>query len=1043
MKEILEMDIISLLENKENFRIGNTLFREHKYSDAVIDIKDSNFKLSLNVDNFKVNLDVIDSSISTYFCSCEKKDICEHIVCGINIYNESIKFDLDLYKNLKDLFFVVKPVLINNDDTNWSIRVFVNFATDNYNKINISNIYKLFEKENEFKFFMDFSFLKEQLDYESVKLLDDFKNMLISTNIVSHSNYFDLNANNIDEWLAFFNKHNIQISLNNEDLWLITEYNFGNSKYDWEVGSAVKPFVNNKKKYTLKGLKDFDYFSIVSNNYSYLLMLNRPKSQLFLYQYELLKEKNINDFIENINKSVAKNNFYKLYLAIKNLFWNYEKIINSVYVLQQGLSRIDPILEIKVFFHEMLNILVAKFSFIYGETIYPYVVNEINYFKRERFLEKKLLDEALVFFPYYNSEFQVFEIIEHQKLLEFQSWAIKKHNDDFFSIKAEEGLIFKQKKKKKFYIQSTRFDNDLLKIDWSLEDFSNEDMIRILTSYVKKIKYVKLSNGKEMNIDSDIDIESLKEELKSYNTSIEDLVEKNETQLSAHNANFFASLNPNMVDEETKNKILEKYDLNDVENELPDNLKNLLKDYQIKGYKWLKKLIQINAGGILADEMGLGKTMQTISIIADTYFNKRTELPTLIICPSSLVYNWSEEIKKFAPFLKFAIIDGNQFERSEIIRNANKYNVIITSLNLLTRDLKNYENVNFYLQIVDEAQRIKSHSALISKNVKEIKSLHRFALTGTPIENNLSELWSIFDYLMPNYLHDYKTFKYLYEDKIIGKDDLAVKKLRVRIDPFILRRTKKEVLKELPEKTTKILTCEFDDEQKQLYLTELQKSKLEIQNTIENSKENKNAQVFQVLTKLRLICCSPKIIYENSSSNGTKFRMCMDLIDDLIQNGSRILLFSQFVKMLDIISNELTRRKIPHLKLTGDCGKKERQEMVEKFNSKENIKIFLISLKAGGVGLTLTSADTVIHYDPWWNISLENQATDRAHRIGQKKNVNIYKLISKDSIEEKVLKLQETKLEIFNQIFDENNFGTNTNNKISMEQILDILDIKD
>lgn len=1048
MKPILEFDLSEFLNNPNDLLEGKELFRNCKFNNPDIKIDNSTISLYCNVDNNETTLKVMENQLLEYSCSCDvykfNQKICKHIICCIDIYNECSKHHVNNYKEMSDVIFVVKPIILFNEKNERIVRITTSFGTNNYQKINIANITNLFKNENEYLFFANFGIKKDQIDSDSQKLLDEFKNILIKTNNLNATSHIDINSESLDEWMYFFASNRISINLNNEDMWLVTDFYFDSIKHDWDIPNSVKPSVNNKKKYSLKGLRDFEFFHFTSNNNIYLFMLNSSKSTLNIYHYPITLERHVINFIEFVNKPVSKNNFYKLYLAIREMFWNYEKVITSIYVVQQNLARIDPVLEIKIFLHDVLNVLTAKFSFIYGENIYPYVENETNYLKRERFLEKKLLDEALQFFNYYNKEHDVFEMIDHQKLIDFQNWAIKKNNDEFFSIKAAEGIVFKPKKRKRFMVQGVKFDNDFLKVDWTLEEFSEDDMKKILQAYVKKIKYVKLSNNREINIEADIDIEQLKEELKSLNTTIEELVEKEHTQVSICNANYFAALYGNKVNDEIKEKIDKIFDDSDIKNELPDNLKNLLKDYQLKGYKWLKKLISLNAGGILADEMGLGKTMQSISILADTYYNKKTNLPSLIICPSSLVYNWSEELKKFAPFIKFVIIDGNQNERYKLLDEIEKYDVIITSLNLLSRDLDKYLEHTFYIKLVDEAQKIKSQSALISKNVKSIKAINKFALTGTPIENNLSELWSIFDYLMPNYLHDYKTFKQLYEDKIVGKDEVALQNLKIKINPFILRRTKKEVLKELPEKSTKILTCEFDDEQKTLYYTELHRGKFEIKNNLENKKEgNNNAQIFQVLSRLRQICCSPKLLYENSISNGSKFKMCMDLVEDAIANGSKILLFSQFVKMIDIISEEFKKRKIIHLSLTGDLGKKERLELVEKFNTKSHIKVFLISLKAGGVGLTLTSADTVIHYDPWWNSSLENQATDRAHRIGQKNNVNIFKLISKDSIEEKVLKLQETKTEMFNQIFDENNLGSKQpSSQISMEQILEVLDIE-
>ncbi len=1048
MKTIIDTEITEFLNSPNDLIEGKDLFKNCKFSDPDIQTNDSSIRINSIVEQNPANLFILESTIKEFSCECDSykfnKKICKHIVCLLNVYNESIKHDLDIYKDINEIIFNVKPIIVLDEKKDKTIRITVDFGTNNYQNIAVTNISNLFKYEDKFTFFANYGIRKEQVDEQSLNIIYEFKDILEKTNSMAASSFIDISYEHMDIWMEFFKKFGISFHLNAEGIWFITHYNYGQEKYDWEVSNSVKPFVNNKKKFSLKNVKDNDYVALYSKTHSYLLMINKSRNEINVFEYEFSKEVNIKNFVEQIGKTVNKNQFYSLYLAIRALFWNYEKIISSTYVMQQKLNKIDPVLEVKVFLHDELQILCAKLTFLYGDMSYPYKENETNYLKRERFLEKKIIDEIIPFFPDYNKEFDVFEIIEHQKWMDFKDWANKKANDEYYQFKAAEGLLFKIKKRKRFSIQGAKFDNEFLKVSWQLEGFSEEDMKKIISSYVKKIKYVKLSNNKEINISSEIDMEQLLEELKALNISVEDLMEDNTSNVSLYNASYFSSLYEDKLDDETKNKIKSIFDDSDVKNELPDNLKNLLKDYQIKGYSWWKKLMSLNAGGILADEMGLGKTMQSISVLADIYYNKKTNLPSIIICPSSLVYNWKNEISKFTPFIKFAVMDGSQQERHEILNNIDKYNIIITSLTLLSKDLDKYLEYEFFIQLIDEAQRIKSHSAQSTKNVKKINAKHKFALTGTPIENNLSELWSIFDYLMPGYLYDYKSFKQIYEDKIVDKDPLAAKKLKMRINPFVLRRTKKEVLKELPEKITKILTSELNEEQKELYLTELHRSKSEIQLNLKDKKE-KNTQVFEILLKLRQICCSPKLIYENAKSNGEKFKNCIDLVLQAIKNGSKILIFSQFVKMINILSEELSNRKIPHLSLTGSIPNQERLQLVDDFNNKEHYKVFLISLRAGGVGLTLTSADTVIHYDPWWNGSLEDQATDRAHRIGQKKNVSIYKLISKDSIEEKVLKLQETKKEMFNMMFDENGFldgETGASNKLTMDQLYEILDIE-
>ena len=383
------------------------------------------------------------------------------------------------------------------------------------------------------------------------------------------------------------------------------------------------------------------------------------------------------------------------------------------------------------------------------------------------------------------------------------------------------------------------------------------------------------------------------------------------------------------------------------------------------------------------------------------------------MCPSSLSLNWKNEIEKFAPNIKTLVIHGGAEERKSQIESIEKYNLVITSYDLLKRDIEIYENQNYEFKyiIADEAQYIKNNNTQNAKTIKEIKSETRFALTGTPIENSLSELWSIFDFIMPGYLYNYKKFKELYETPIVKENsEWAIKRLKMLIEPFILRRTKKEVLTELPDKTITVLNNEMQDEQLKIYMSYLANARREVNQELQaNGFEKSQIKILALLMRLRQICCHPSLFLSNYRGESSKLNQCMELIKDAIMSGHKILLFSGYSSMLEIIENELKKENIKYFKLTGQTKVGDRIKLVDEFNNNNEIKIFLISLKAGGTGLNLIGADMVIHYDPWWNLSAENQATDRTYRIGQKKNVQVYKLITKDSIEERIYELQEKK----------------------------------
>lgn len=477
----------------------------------------------------------------------------------------------------------------------------------------------------------------------------------------------------------------------------------------------------------------------------------------------------------------------------------------------------------------------------------------------------------------------------------------------------------------------------------------------------------------------------------------------------------------------------------DVEKELPKNLNASLRTYQKIGYNWLKGLEDYNLGGILADDMGLGKTLQMLSVIESYKESQEDKKPSIVVCPSSLTINWRNEAQKFASSLKVQVIYGGAEERINQIDNILNYDLIITSYDSLKRDIEKYKEKNYSFKyiIADEAQYIKNNNTQNAKAIKEIAAETKYALTGTPIENSLSELWSIFDFIMPGYLFSYKKFKELYETPIMKQEDtFAMNRLKMLISPFVLRRTKKEVLTELPDKTILVLNNEMQDEQLEIYLSYLSQAKQEALTEIQvNGFEKSQIKILALLMRLRQICCHPSLFIDNYRGPSSKLEQCMEILKDAISSGHKILLFSGYTSMFDFIEDELKKESIKYFKLTGKTKIGDRIEMVDEFNRNGDIKVFLISLKAGGTGLNLTGADMVIHYDPWWNLSAENQATDRTYRIGQKKNVQVYKLITKNSIEEKIYDLQQRKAELVdNMLSTQETFIS----KLSKDEIMDL-----
>lgn len=451
---------------------------------------------------------------------------------------------------------------------------------------------------------------------------------------------------------------------------------------------------------------------------------------------------------------------------------------------------------------------------------------------------------------------------------------------------------------------------------------------------------------------------------------------------------------------------------------LPESFKGELRTYQREGFNWLSFLREYGLAGILADDMGLGKTVQTLCLLLDHHKNGK-KMPSIVVAPTSVVYNWLSEAERFTPKLKTALFMGR--DRGELLKTlqsekAKKPDVIFTTYGIIRRDYETLRDLQFEFLVLDEAQNIKNPESVGAVASKSLKSFHRLALSGTPVENRLRELWSLFDFLMPDFLNTHKDFNETFERPIEAGIEGAGQKLRKIVHPFILRRLKNQVEKELPERTDIIQLCELEDDQRSLYLDVLDECRQKVFNEIA-SRGIKRSQisVLAALLRLRQVCCDPRLLKNRDQATApasAKLSAFVAMIAEIIDEGHKILVFSQFVEMLTLIRAELEKAGIDYAYIDGQTPAKERLDRVNNFNADPKLPIFLISLKAGGTGLNLTGADYVIHYDPWWNPAVENQATDRAHRIGQTRHVFNYKLITRGTVEEKILALQKKKKEL-------------------------------
>ncbi|WP_234122026.1 DEAD/DEAH box helicase [Clostridium hydrogenum] len=565
-------------------------------------------------------------------------------------------------------------------------------------------------------------------------------------------------------------------------------------------------------------------------------------------------------------------------------------------------------------------------------------------------------------------------------------------------------------------------ENGSFKLNYSIGDIDKDEFQNIFNSYKANDKFYMNKNNKlidfeEAGIKEFFDFIDLFSMDKDNNLNIERSkgLFAVQTLKKLTNENFKGS--------ELLKDIEDKIGrINSGKIKLPKDLKASLRKYQLDGFKWLKNLKELGFGGILADEMGLGKTVQTIAFLTSELGKK-----ALIITPTSLIYNWKSEIDKFAPILKTYVAHGtNSFCESH-----GEYDVILTTYGTLRNNIEKYRNIKFDYCIIDEAQNIKNYSAETTKVVKEINSKIRFALTGTPIENNLLELWSIFDFVMPGYLYSKDKFC----EKFVAGSEIELEDLKLLIKPFILRRTKSEVIKDLPDKIEKKMLVPMTAAQKLVYNSYLKSVREKLK-----AKNDKGIEILSYLMKLRQICLDPALILEDYKGGSGKFKVVIEMLQKQVDSNGKTLLFSQFTSVLKEIAKMLKEKGIEYLYLDGAIPPKERISLANEFNNSSKPIVFLISLKAGGTGLNLTAANLVIHFDPWWNPAVENQATDRAHRIGQKNVVQVVKLVARETIEEKIVLLQESKKELIENVITGELQNGDVLNKFTKEEIMELFE---
>ncbi len=576
-----------------------------------------------------------------------------------------------------------------------------------------------------------------------------------------------------------------------------------------------------------------------------------------------------------------------------------------------------------------------------------------------------------------------------------------------YATTAVRNRLFKGSAHPKIRIKMKKERTNWLEFKFEMEGMAEKEIRAVLAALEEKRKYYRLKNGSLLSLET--------REFEEIDRFLNTLPIQPEDWESELNIPVVRGLQ--FLDGDSKVFMFEdsfRQFINTIQNpgemkfEVPKLVEPILHEYQKQGYQWMKTLAHFGFGGILADDMGLGKTLQSISfILSELPTIRGKKLPVLVVCPSSLTYNWLSEMMKFAPELQAVVMDGTKTERVKLQNNLDGLDVVITSYPLLLKDLTWYQKQSFRVVFFDEAQAFKNPVSQTAKAVRRIQANYRFALTGTPVENSLEELWSIFHVVFPELFLGFKEYS-----------NLTRKQIARRIRPFLLRRMKEEVLSDIPGKMEWMETVELLPDQKNLYAAYLAKLKEDTLKHLDKDTIRKNRiKILAGLTRLRQICCHPALFVDGYKGSSSKFEQLLKIVDEARFSGRRMLIFSQFTKMLTLIGRELANQGIPFFYLDGQTPSEERLERCNRFNEGER-DIFLISLKAGGTGLNLTGADTVILYDLWWNPAVEEQAADRAHRIGQTNEVQVIKLIARGTIEEKINELQEKKRDLMSEIID-------------------------
>ena len=1035
--DIINNTNVSKYFTKEELERGEHLhYRElYMYDDGENEKGTYNFAIEYysyySYDTYEIEIKVNNNAINSIKCNCyeyKRTNKCVHIACCIVTFYDEL---FDLFKDKDNISKIFLNKYVNKDKgiIKKEVNVELRFENNSYyfQEFLVPKVYigenKLYNLNNKISKFMpvyedgegEVSFGKNftynpQKYYFSEENERIIKALLELTNGTNSTYYSD--------------------KLIKRFLRRIKDNKFIYNNYEIDGISSNFPIKSKLIKEDDNYILDFDLNNInclIKDDYEYIEYYGK------LYHLDKKEQELLETIISNELKEL------KINKEDINMFTDgLMQIIKDEMDIDASVDDIVVTNDIKIelYFDLRQDYILVDVKFIYDEAVVSFFDSN-SLVLRDMELESSVINDLLK----YNFIIKDNKIIlsDLEKIVEFIESGLEELASKYVVYTTEKFKKMNIRKKTNITSMFSIGTDNILKFDFSLGDISNNELVNVFKSIKNKKKYYKLKNGDILNLED----ESLKqlEELSEELELTDEEIIKGKGSILKYRAIYLDSLKNtkyNIINTDNlfDNLIKRFYEFKDSELTIPDL--SQLRDYQITGVKWLYNLDKTGFGGILADEMGLGKTIQVIYYIKQMLLED-SNYQFLIVVPTSLAYNWEHEFNEFAPEIKKVICVGPKDKRIKLIDS--NYNVLITTYGLLREDEEYYQNLSFHGIIIDEAQNIKNNMAGITKCVKSIKGDVKFALTGTPLENSILELWSIFDFVMPGYLTSLTKFQSKYRIKDFNEDsNILLKGLSHQINPFILRRRKKDVVLELPEKLENDIYIDLADEQKKIYAAELTRVKEEMEKIMaEEGISKARFLILQLLTKLRQICIDPSIIYDDYHGGSNKIDTLINILKEYISNEHKILVFSSFRTALDIVKKHLEKEKISYYTIDGSVPSKRRIEMVDDFNANPEVKVFLIMLKSGGTGLNLTAADVVIHMDLWWNPQAENQATDRAHRIGQTNNVEVIHLISKGTIEEKILELQNKKRILSDKLIDGEVRDKNILSSLTEEDIKNLL----